>query len=149
MTSVNPLSKRKIWAGRALTWLVTLALLASAVAKIAGAPTMVDGLTHAGIPHGALLPIAALELICLVLYLFPRTAVLGTFLLTGYFGGATVTHIIGRENFFPPLLVGLWILGGAYFRIPQLQSLLPLMNREERQEAYNRVRNAQPSATQS
>src|SRR5215475_8302896 len=85
-----------------------------------------DGLMHAGIPRGAILPIAVLELSSLALYLFPRSAVLGALLLTGYFGGATVTHIIGRENFIPPLIVGLWIWGGVYFRVAELRDLLPL-----------------------
>src|SRR5262245_8281781 len=91
-----------------------------------GVPQMVDGLTHAGVPRGAIVPIAVLELSCLGLYLFPRSAVLGALLLTGYFGGATVTHIIGRENFIPPLIVGLWIWGGVYFRVSELRDLLPL-----------------------
>ena len=92
---------------------------------------MVDGLTHAGIPQAAILPIAVLELLCLLLYWIPRTTLLGTLLLTGYFGGATVTHIIGGENILPPLIVGLIIWAGAYFRIPELQDLLPLRKGRE------------------
>ena len=87
---------------------------------------MVEGLTHAGIPQAAILPIAALELLCLLLYWIPSTTVLGTFLLTGYFGAATVTHIIGGESILPPLIVGLIIWAGAYFRVPELKALLPL-----------------------
>src|SRR5262252_2541586 len=124
--SERNLSKGKVWAGMSLTGIVTVVLLGSAIAKILGVPQMVDGLTHAGIPRGAILPIAFLELSCLALYLFPRSAVLGALLLTGYFGGATVTHVIGRENFIPPLIVGLWIWGGVYFRVAELRDLLPL-----------------------
>lgn len=124
--SESNLSKGKVWAGMSLTGIVTVVLLGSAIAKILGVPQMVDGLTHAGIPRGAIVPIAAVELSCLALYLFPRSAVLGALLLTGYFGGATVTHIIGRENFIPPLIIGLWIWGGVYFRVAELRDLLPL-----------------------
>lgn len=109
-----------------LTGIVTVVLLGSAIAKIVGAPQMVEGLTHAGIPHDAIVPIAVLELSCLALYLFPRSAVLGAILLTGYFGGAIVTHIIGPENFIPPLVIALWIWGGVYFRVDELRDLLPL-----------------------
>ena len=126
MNSNNSTSKVKLWAGRMFTGSVTLALVGSAIAKIAGAPAMVDGLTHAGIPRGAIVPIAVLELSCLALYLIPRTKILGMLLLTGYFGGATVTHIIGGENFFPPLMIGLWVWAGAYLQIPALRRLLPL-----------------------
>src|SRR5262252_4435311 len=124
--SESNLSKGKIWAGMILTGIVTAILLGSAIAKILGVPAMVDGLTHAGIPRGAILPIAVLELSCLALYLIPRTKILGMLLLTGYFGGATVTHIIGGENFFPPLMIGLWVWAGAYLQSPALRRLLPL-----------------------
>jgi len=126
MNSKNSTSTVRLWAGRIFTGLVTLALVGSAIAKIAGAPAMVDGLTHAGIPRGAIVPIAILELSCLTFYLISRTKILGMLLLTGYFGGATVTHIIGRENFFPPLMIGLWVWAGAYLQIPALRRLLPL-----------------------
>jgi len=124
--SGSNLSKRKMWAGTILTAIVTVILVGSAIAKIAGVPQMVDGLLHAGIPRGAIVPIAVLELSCLALYLFPRSAVFGAVLLTGYFGGAAVTHIIGRENFVPPLMIGLWVWGGVYFRVTELRDLLPM-----------------------
>jgi hypothetical protein len=121
-------------AGMIVSGLVTLALLGSGIAKISGAPAMVDGLVHAGIPQAAILPIAILELSCLVLYLIPRTTVLGTLLLTGYFGGAAVTHIIGRENFVPPLAIGLMIWIGAWLRIPAFRDLIPLSASQARLE---------------
>jgi hypothetical protein len=130
-------SKRDIWAGRILTGIVNMILVGSSIAKIAGVPKMVEGLTHAGIPQAAILPIAVLELLCLLLYWIPSTTVLATFLLTGYFGGATVTHIIGGESILPPLIVGLIIWAGAYFRVPELKALLPL-------RAGHSVRDGQP-----
>jgi hypothetical protein len=126
LTNTQGVSKRKVWAGWILRTMVTLAIAGSGIAKIAHVPKMVDGLVHAGIPQEAILPIAILELSCLALYLIPRTAILGTFLLTGYFGGAIVVHIIIGESIIPPLMIGLWAWGGAYFRVPELQELLPL-----------------------
>jgi hypothetical protein len=116
----------KLWVSRVLTGIITLALVATATMKIAHVPKMVDGLTHAGIPAGAVIPIAILELTCLALYLIPRTMVLGAVLLTGYFGGAIVVHIIGNESVFPVIVIGVWVWGGIYFRVPSLQALLPL-----------------------
>lgn len=123
---MNTTSKRNLWAGRILTGMVTLVLVGSAIAKLAHLPRMVDGLTRAGIPQAAMLPIAALELTCLTVYLISRTKVLGALLLTGYFGGAVVTHIIGGGSVLPPIMVGFWVRGGAYFRVPELRNLLPL-----------------------
>lgn len=133
--SKDKISKKQVWAGRVFTGLVTAALVGSAIAKIAGAAVMVDGLTHAGIPRGAIIPIALLELTCLGLYLVRRTKLLGMLLLTGYFGGAIVTHIIGRENFFPPLMIGAWVWAGAYLQTPALRRLLPLAATEDRPDS--------------
>jgi hypothetical protein len=146
--SENQTSKIILWAGRFLTGFVTLALLGSATAKIAGAPRMVDGLTRAGIPGEAVLPIAALEVTLLALYLIPRTAVLGTLLLTGYFGGATVTHLIGGESLLPPLMIGLLICAGAYLRVAELRELLPLRKTPQRLDDLDRV-HSQPLPSRS
>lgn len=124
------MSTKEIWTGKILTGIVTLALAGSGIAKIAGAPMMVDGLVRAGIPVGAIVPIALLELSCLALYLMPRTVLLGTLLLTGYFGGATVTHLIGGESLLPPLMIGLLIWAGAWFRVSEFREWIPLRNRQ-------------------
>jgi hypothetical protein len=115
--------QRNTRTGWILTGLVTAILLASGTAKLAGAHKMVDGLVRAGIPGRAIVPIAILELACVALFVIPRTAILGTLLLTGYFGGATVTHLIGGESVLPPLLIGLAIWTGVYLRTPELQQL--------------------------
>ena len=116
----------KMWASRIFAGIITLALTATASMKIALVPKMVDGLTRAGIPESAIVPIAILELACLTLYLIPRTMVLGAVLLTGYFGGAMVVHIIGNQSVFPLIMIGVWTWGGIYFRVPGLRALLPL-----------------------
>jgi hypothetical protein len=120
----------KVWVSRVFAGIITLALTATATMKIAHVPKMVEGLTRAGIPESAVIPIAILELTCLALYLIPRTMVLGAVLLTGYFGGAIVVHIIGKESVFPVIMIGLWVWGGIYFRIPALHALLPLRNED-------------------
>jgi hypothetical protein len=145
--NMNAASKRFTWTGRILTGIVTVVLVGSGMAKIAGVSKVVDGLRHAGIPRAAILPIGALELLCLALYLIPRTTALGTLLLTGYLGGGAVTHIIGGENFAPPLMVGLMIWVGAYCRVPELQDLLPFRTGQERVDAFAGARNRQPFPT--
>jgi hypothetical protein len=134
---MKTISKRDIWTGRIFTGLVTAVLLGSGIAKIAGAPRMVDGLTRAGIPRNAIIPIAILELTCLALYLAPRTAALGALLLTGYFGGAIVTHIIGGESIAPLVIIGLMIWAGAWFRTAELQELFPLKKGNDMERLSN------------
>ena len=48
--------------------------------------------------------IAWLEMICGIVYMVPRTAVFGAVLLTGYLGGAVVTHIRAGEAPIPALV---------------------------------------------
>jgi hypothetical protein len=126
MTSIDEARRFRayVWVGRAIGVFVTVAFVGSAVSKLAHIPKVVEELTRAGIPGSAIVPIAILELSCLALYLFPRTAILGTFLLTGYIGGAIVTHIIGLQSFLPPLIVGLLMFASAYLRHPELRSLI-------------------------
>ena len=137
MTTTNKLtvSKAQLWAGRILGTLVTLAFLGSGVSKLAHVTRVVSQLTHDGLPEAAILPLGILELTCLALYLFPRTSILGTFLLTGYIGGAIVTHIIGRSTFVPPLLVGIWMFASSYLRHAELRGLVPLHNVDQARQA--------------
>lgn len=134
-TNTRPVSKAQLWAGRILGTLVTLAFLGSGVSKLAHVPRVVGQLTHDGLPPAAILPLGILELTCLALYLFPRTSILGTFLLTGYIGGAIVTHIIGRGSFFPPLLIGIWMFASAYLRHAELRTLVPFRNLNQASQA--------------
>jgi hypothetical protein len=122
-TVSKPNAKLTTWAIRILTTLVTLPFILSGIAKLIGVPAVVEGLTKAGIPGGAILPIGLLELFCLAVYLIPRTAVLGTLLLTGYLGGATVTNIVHRTDFIHPLVVGVFVWAGASLRVTELQAL--------------------------
>lgn len=126
--------------GWILSGLVTFALAGSAMTKIGHSSKVFIGLIHAGFPAEAVLPIAFLELFCLILFLIPRTTVLGTFLLTGFFGGATVTHIVGRESIVAPLAVGLTIWISAWLRVPELHAVFPLKHSPENTRAYGSAR---------
>ena len=113
------------WAARILSGLVAVAFLGSGITKLAHVPKVIEQLTHAGIPDAAIVPIGILEICLVALYLFRRTSILRSFLLTGFVGGAIVTHIIARESFVPPLVLGFLMFAGAYLRHPDLRKLVP------------------------
>ena len=121
----------KTWISRSFAGFVTLAVSLAAFAKLAHVPKMVDGIMRVGIPGSAIVPIALLELACLTIYLLPRTMVLGAILLTGFFGGAIVVHIISKESIAPLIFIGLLVWGGIYFRVPALQRLLPFRKEDK------------------
>ena len=72
------------------------------------------------------LALGILELACTIVYVIPRTAVLGAILLTGYLGGAIATHVRIGEPFLPVILMGVLIWGGLFLRDPRLRALMPL-----------------------
>jgi hypothetical protein len=149
MINANSNAKRKQWAGRLFTAVAALMTVGSAAAKLAGVQTVVDGLMQAGFPRTAITPIAILELTCTALFLMPRTAGLGALLLTGFFGGAVVTHIVGHENFAAPLIAGLIVWTAACFRVPEFLRLLPFAGGQERVASFASGGSRQPLPSRS
>jgi hypothetical protein len=118
---------KTIWATWIATALVILPFASSASMKLTLATAAVDGFARMGIPHGAIVPLGIVELTCLVLYLVPRTVILGTLLLTGYLGGAVLANIIIRADFIHALVLGLLVWVGACLRVPEFRRLIPLL----------------------
>jgi hypothetical protein len=110
----------------ALSALPAAALLMSATMKLTRNPQLVEGAPHLGWPVEVLFVLGFVELGCTVLYLVPRTAVLGAVLLTGYLGGAVATHVRIGEPFVAPLLLGVVLWLALWLRDPRLKALLPL-----------------------
>ena len=68
-------------------------------------------------------------LVSTILYLIPRTAILGAILLTGYLGGAVATHVRVGEGLFSmlfPVFFGVLLWLGLYLRDARLRTLIPL-----------------------
>ena len=85
-----------------------------------------EGFIKLGYPPLAITSIGALELGCTVLYLIPRTTVLGAILLAGYMGGAVATHLRVGEAFIVQVLVGVLLWGGLHLRDERIRELIPL-----------------------
>jgi hypothetical protein len=114
------------WAGRAISALLTPLFLMGVVMSLTKNPQAVEGLAKYGWPASALTTIALLELVSLVVYLIPPTAVLGAVLLTGYLGGAVATHLRAGESPAMAVVVGILVWLGLWLREPRLRALLPL-----------------------
>ena len=83
-----------------------------------------------GWPSGYAFMIGLIELTCLVLYLIPRTSVLGATLMTGLLGGAMATQIRAESPLVShvlfPVYLGLLMWGGLWLRDQRLQALFPI-----------------------
>jgi len=121
------MSKPQLWAGRILTGLPALFLLMDAVMKFVQPKEVVDATVQLGYGASAILPLGITLLFSLILYLYPRTSILGAILLTGYLGGAVATHVRIDNPLFShvlfPVYIGIMLWAGLYFRNPQFQKL--------------------------
>jgi hypothetical protein len=103
-----------------------LGMTMSAGMKFAQSPQAIEMFTGKfGYHQEMLVILGVVELLCVVLYAIPRTAVLGAVLMTGYLGGAVATHVRVSDAFVVPLLLGVVAWGGLYFRDERVRNLLP------------------------
>jgi hypothetical protein len=120
MPSASPsatTSKKMLWASYVFSAIPVLLMLTSAIAKFVKPAPVVWGFTQQfGFQESYITPIGFLELTCLALYLIPRSSVLGAMLLTGYLGGATVTHVrVGDPAFVGVVFAGILVWSGLFF----------------------------------
>lgn len=123
-------TKGSFFAGWVLTILPALLLIFSGVMKLVGhftkSPDMLKGFSDLQIPPRLMLGLGILELACVAVYLIPRTAVLGAILITGYMGGAILTHLRVGDMYVMQVLVGVVTWLGVYLREPRLRVVAPL-----------------------
>ena len=118
--------------GWILTGLAGAFLLMDAGMKLAVLQPVIDTTAQLGWPAdaGTIRMLGIVLLISTGLYLYPRTALLGAILLTGYLGGAVATHVRIGSPLFSHVLFGVYIAlfvwGGLYLRDARLRALLPL-----------------------
>ena len=118
-----------LWGGRIMSGLPALFLLADAIAKFVKPAAVVEGTVKLGYSESVILPLGIVLLACTVLYLIPRTSILGAILLTGYLGGAVDAHVRAGDPMFNilfPAIFGALLWGGLYFRDARLRALIPL-----------------------
>jgi uncharacterized membrane protein YphA (DoxX/SURF4 family) len=107
--------------------LPVLLMLFSGVTKLMKPVPVVQGFAKFGYPESLILGLGILEILCCVVYLIPRTSILGAILLTGYLGGATATNVrVGDPSSIVTVILGMLIWGGLYLRENRLRALIPL-----------------------
>lgn len=116
-------SKWRRWAGGIITVLVILFLVFDSVTKIIRVTPVVEACEKLGIRGDAVAGIGWVLFVCTVIYVIPRTAILGALLLTGYLGGAAAIHVVGASGAFPIAFAigfGLLVWAGLVAREPRL-----------------------------
>ena len=122
-----PISKSVIWTGRIVSALPVLFLVVSGLMKLLRPAPVVQGFVKYGYPESLIVWLGIIEIACTVIYLVPRTSVLGAILLTGYLGGATASNVrIGDRSFVVTLLLGVLVWAGLFLRDDKVRALIPL-----------------------
>ena len=120
--------QKMIWAGRVLSGLMVAFLLFDGAIHIAKIAPVVQAFAQLNFPIELAVTLGVIELVCLTLYVYPRTAVVGAILLTGYLGGAVATHLRAGSPLFAealfPVYIGILLWGGLYLRNERLRALV-------------------------
>lgn len=128
MTST--ISTKKLWTSRIMWTSAVLFMLFDTGIKLFRESHAVVGTVQLGYPDSTVQLIGIIEAFCLILYIIPRTSVLGMVLMTGYLGGAVATHVRLENPLFSHVLFSVYIAllmwGSLYLREPRLGALLPL-----------------------
>jgi len=121
-----------VWAGRVLSGLAAAFLLMDSGTKLVAPAFVAANSPDIGwsLDPVTIRTLGALLFVPTVLYIWPRTALLGAILITGYLGGAIATHMRIGSPLFTHILFGVYlalmIWGGLWLRSPSLRALLPL-----------------------
>jgi hypothetical protein len=122
-------SKTMLWAGWSLSGLTVLFMLFDGLSKLAMEHHVVEATTKIGYPVEVIRPLGIVLLASTILYVIPRTAILGAILLTGFLGGAVASKVRIEDPIFSSILFGVYFgilaWGGLYLRDERLRSLMP------------------------
>ena len=120
-------SKGRTWGGRIVSGVAVVFLLMDAGLKLLKLPASVDATVQLGYPESAVAGIGVALLICTILYVIPRTSILGALLLTSYLGGAVASNVRAATPLFNvafPIVFAVLVWGGLVLRNKQLESIL-------------------------
>jgi hypothetical protein len=121
------ISNRQVWAGRILSGLAVLFLVWDGVMKLLKPAVVVKATQELGYPESEIVGIGVVLLVCTLLYLFPRTSILGAILLTGYLGGALASQVRIQASWFNVVFAFVFacvVWGGLWLRDPRVRQFL-------------------------
>jgi hypothetical protein len=106
-------------------------MLFDATGKFAKPKQVIDAFVRTGWPIDLATTVGIILLLCTVLYLVPKTAVLGAILLTGYLGGAVATNLRLHNPVFShtlfPVYFGVLSWVGLWLREARLEPVFPVL----------------------
>ena len=127
-TTTPSATARKV--GFVLSGLFVVFMLFDGIIHILNLQTVEDASAELGLPDSLALTAGVVQLICLALYVIPRTSILGAILLTGYLGGAVLTNLRAEQPLLSTTLfavyTGIVMWAGLYLRDEKVREIIPL-----------------------
>lgn len=127
--SARKTSKAAAWASRIIRTLVVLFLLFDSITKLLRVQAVLTAAAQLGFSAREIVGIGIVLLVCVIVYVLPRTSVLGAILLTGYLGGATAIQSHAGNPIFEtlfPLIFGVLVWAGIFLGDQEIRSLIPI-----------------------
>lgn len=130
-TQLDMTSKTMRRFGYALSALPVLFMLMDSAMKLLALPIVLETAAQLGFPGTPAFAhlLGIILLVCIVLYVFPRTSILGAVLLTAFLGGTVATHVRVDSPLFTHTMfgvyLGVFLWGGLYLRDARLRALFP------------------------
>lgn len=120
----NPQTKTQRIIYWVLTGLVGFIFLGSAFGKLTADAEGLKMAASFGLDAATNKMVGFVELACIILFIIPRTGVLGTILMAAYMGGAIATHLEHGVSVIAPCIVQAIVLSVAFYRFPELRAKL-------------------------
>jgi len=130
----RPRGRGAVLTGRILSGLAVLFMLFDSITKISENPYVMKASANLGYPTSLIPVVGIILLACVVLYVIPRTSIIGAVLLTGYLGGAVASNLrIGTplfSNVLSPVYFGIVVWAGLYLRNRRVRQFFSLKRAE-------------------
>ena len=107
-----------------LTILIAIVFVGSAVGKLTANAESLKMAANFGLDASTFTLLGVVELLCVCLFIMPKTGVIGTLLLSAYMGGAIATHLEHGQSIVAPCAIQTVMLIVAFYRFPELRSTL-------------------------
>lgn len=121
-------SKGMLWTGRVISGLVVLFMLFDCITKIIKLKQVIDPSVKMGFTVNMVVGVGWTLLVCVILYLIPRTSILGAILIACYLGGAVAVNVFIHNPVFNScfaIAFGVLTWLGVWLREPRLRVLVP------------------------
>jgi hypothetical protein len=126
VSGAGVVSRRAVWGGRVVSGLAAAFFVMDGGMKLGKPAVVLEATRQLGYPESSVVGIGMLLLVCTVLYLLPRTSIVGAIVLTGYLGGAVASHVRVVNGWFSvvfPVVFGVLVWGGLWLRDGRVRGL--------------------------